>query len=74
MIYKNGDLPIYLFSTSPRRQELLTGIGIDFEVVSPVGENPDFKFKSPRYYSQRLAEQKLFETLKIAYIERGVII
>ncbi len=74
MIYKNGELPIYLFSTSPRRQQLLTSIGVDFKVVPPVGEEDNFEFRSPRYYSQRLAEKKLFETLKIYPIEEGVVI
>lgn len=73
MIYTNI-LPIYLFSGSPRRQSLLSSIGLDFEVVIPIGEDGSIKCKSPRYYSQRLAEIKLFETLRKNPIEKGAII
>lgn len=74
MIYQNGDLPIYLFSTSPRRRDLLSSIGIDFEIIPPTGEDANFKYKSPRFYCQILAEKKLFDTLKINPIEKGFII
>lgn len=74
MIYENTDIPIYLFSGSPRRRELLSNIGIDFKVVNSVGEEIEFKYKSPRYYAEKLAEIKLFETLKGHPVEKGVIL
>lgn len=74
MIYTNCDLPIYLLSSSPRRSELLKNIGISFEIIEPSGEDLSFKFKSPRYYVEKKALNKMRITLEKIGIEKGAFI
>lgn len=64
MIYQNNGIKIYLASLSPRRKELLSSLGIEFEQIPSFGEEIAFKYKSPRYYVERKAEIKMEETLK----------
>lgn len=74
MIYKSCGDPIYLLSSSPRRIELLRNTGIDFEIIHPLGEDLEFKFKSPRYYVEKKALNKLMVTLKEKDLKEGVYI
>ncbi len=74
MIYQNTDLPIYLFSGSPRRRELLENVGLTFTVVKSFGEGSEIKYRSPRYYAETLSEIKLLETLKRHPVQEGLII
>lgn len=64
MIYQNTEIKIFLASQSPRRSELLKSTGLNFEVISPYGEDIKFKFKSPRYFAEKKALLKMEETLK----------
>lgn len=74
MIYQNSDIKIYLASLSPRRKELLSSIGIEFEQIGPAGEDIVFKYKSPRYYVEKKAELKMQETLKKYSQIKGCVI
>lgn len=50
--------PIYLASQSPRRRELLTQIGVDYQVITaPIDESPRAG-ELPVDYVQRLAREK----------------
>ena len=51
-------MPIYLASTSPRRQELLRQVGIEFEVVTPAISEHARAGEPPQAYVQRLAVEK----------------
>jgi len=51
-------MPIYLASASPRRQELLRQVGIEFEVLTPAISEHRRAEESPRAYVQRLAVEK----------------
>lgn len=64
MIYQNTEITIFLASQSPRRKELLESTGINFQIISPFGEDITFKFKSPRYFAEKKALLKMEETLK----------
>jgi septum formation protein len=74
MIYKNSHIPLYLLSSSPRRIELLKSVGIDFYVIKPYGEDMEFKFKSPRYYVERKALNKMTETLSRLGLKEGAFL
>ncbi len=74
MIYKNCNYPIYLLSSSPRRIELLKNIGIDFQIIRPSGEDLEFKFKSPRYYVEKKALNKLIATIEKNNLKEGAFI
>ncbi|MCX7769710.1 MAG: Maf family protein [Proteobacteria bacterium] len=74
MIYTNCDYPLYLLSSSPRRSELLKSLGINFEVIKPFGEEITFKFKSPRYYAEKKALNKLLTTLEKLSLKNGAFI
>lgn len=74
MIYSNCDIPLYLLSSSPRRIELLKSVGLEFNVINPLGEELDFKFKSPRYYAEKKALNKLITTLSELDLKKGVFI
>lgn len=53
-----ASVPLYLASSSPRRQELLQQIGVDFELM-PVDEDETvLRGESPADYVQRLASNK----------------
>ena len=49
---------IYLASKSPRRQELLQQIGVDFELVNAAIDETPFQTESPSEYVQRMAVEK----------------
>lgn len=74
MIYTNCSYPIYLLSSSPRRAELLRNIGINFEVIKPFGEDVIFEYKSPRYYAEKKALNKLRITLEKMGLSEGAFI
>ncbi len=63
MIYQNNNIKIYLASQSPRRRELFASSGIEFETLTPSGEDIPFKYKSPRYYVEKKALLKMENTL-----------
>jgi len=74
MIYENSDIPFYLLSSSPRRIELLKSVGINFNVIEPFGEDIEFKFKSPRYYVEKKALNKMTETLSRLGLKKGAFL
>lgn len=74
MIYTNCDCPIYLLSSSPRRKDLLKTIGISLEVIKPLGEDLIFNYKSPRYYVEKKALNKLQVTLEKINLKEGAFI
>lgn len=75
MIYENEEnMNIYLASLSPRREALLSATGIIFEKITPYGEELSFTFKSPRYYVERKAMQKLEGTLRYYPYLQGCVI
>ena len=49
---------IILASSSPRRQELLTQLGLDFKVHSPDVDETVYPDESVEYYVERLAREK----------------
>jgi len=49
---------VYLASSSPRRRELLTQIGVDFSVLSVEVDETYFDTETPREYVQRVAIAK----------------
>lgn len=51
-------MKIYLASTSPRRRQLLSQVGFDFEVISPEVEELERKGESPRAMVKRFAIDK----------------
>jgi septum formation protein len=76
MSAKPADLPdlIYLASQSPRRRELLTEMGLEFQVILPDDDAEDEQQpnESVDNYVRRLATQKAQSAAK--KIERGTII
>jgi len=50
--------PIYLASTSPRRRELLSQIGVSFHTVTPDIPEQPLPDESPEAYVRRLAQEK----------------
>ncbi len=49
---------IYLASQSPRRQELLSQIGIEFELVHAEIDETPLAHETPRHYVERMAIEK----------------
>jgi septum formation protein len=49
---------IVLASTSPRRRELLSTLGLRFEVVAPTLDETRLPYESPTLYVERLAREK----------------
>ena len=49
---------IILASSSPRRQELLTQLGLDFKVHSPDVDETVYPDESVKCYVERLAREK----------------
>ncbi len=74
MIYENCDIPFYLLSSSPRRIELLKSVGINFYIIKPFGEDIEFKYKSPRYYVEKKALNKMTETLSRLKLKKGAFL
>ena len=54
---------ILLASASPRRRELLTQLGVTFELVSAGIDETPFNHEAPEHYVQRLAQAKAREGL-----------
>ncbi len=54
----NAPPQIFLASTSPRRRELLTQVGFDFEIVRPDVEEIERAGESPRSMVKRFAHEK----------------
>jgi len=50
--------PLYLASTSPRRRELLSQIGVSFQTVTPDIPEQPLPDESPEAYVRRLAQDK----------------
>jgi len=55
-------MKITLGSSSPRRKDLLTAIGLEFEVFSPDIDETPVREESPTEYVHRLAKEKALET------------
>ncbi len=51
-------MKIFLASTSPRRRQLMTEIGFEFEIVKPETEETERKGESPRAMVKRFALEK----------------
>jgi septum formation protein len=61
---EDGEPPLVLASASPRRREILTRVGVRFEVVpSSVKEQP-FAGESPRALALRLAREKVLDVAR----------
>lgn len=68
-------MKIYLASTSPRRRQLLSEVGFDFEVVSPKVEEIERAGESPRAMVKRFALEKAEAAFaRIATNSEGVLI
>ncbi len=52
------DQPLILASASPRRRELLSSLGIEFEVVAPEIDETPLPGEKPRAFAERLAKEK----------------
>ncbi|WP_142827717.1 Maf family protein [Planococcus soli] len=67
-----SDFPIILASQSPRRQELLGMLGVDFLVVPSTKDEPDpAQFQTPLGYVLACAEQKAQE---VAQTHKGAVV
>lgn len=69
-------MKIFLASTSPRRQQLMTQIGYEFSVVAPNTEEVERKGESPRKMVERFAMEKAlaaFESIRGLHSE-GILI
>ena len=55
------DLPVILASASPRRKDLLTGVGLNFRVMPAQIDESLLKQESPVDHVRRLADGKAFE-------------
>ena len=51
-------MKIFLASTSPRRHQLMAGVGFDFEVIAPDTDEIERKGESPRAMVKRFALEK----------------
>lgn len=58
MRIQTGQTGLLLASASPRRRELLGGLGLSFEVVAPAVEEAVRPAEEPRRYVERLAGEK----------------
>lgn len=56
--------PFILASSSPRRRELLTTLGLAFEVIPPQVEELEVHGETPREHVARLSRAKAFEVAK----------
>lgn len=58
------DYPLYLASASPRRKELLEGLGLNFSVIkAPFDEPAPNPAETARQYAVRMADQKAAASL-----------
>ncbi len=46
-VWKNPDRPVILASQSPRRRDILSGMGVTFEVIAPLVESEDTFLSRP---------------------------
>lgn len=65
---------LYLASTSPRRQELLQQIGVNFETLTVDIDETPLPREAPADYVQRLALQKAQAGLALLKAERGGVV
>lgn len=63
--------PIYLASQSPRRQELLKQICIDFEIILPQVNEADFADDDPERYVLTLAKAKAQAGFKLSQQQKN---
>ncbi|TQF72279.1 Maf family protein [Pseudoalteromonas luteoviolacea] len=66
-------IKLYLASASPRRKELLTQLGYDFEQFSIDADETKFSNETPSTYVERLARLKAQSGVKLGYQDRPVL-
>lgn len=66
--------PLILASASPRRQQLLEQLGLDFEIIPASGETPPQPGEHAETYVQRAAEEKAAEVFRRNAAQRACVL